>query len=333
MLYPEMRPVEKTPSVGRPTKPKPAPVSPPPPPPAQAPPVAKPSSKRNSSASSRDDSKDNGHRQQPASSQPVKVEYAPDIKEFPDDLAASGAVTFLPHGSDEAPLEIALWHDNIPLTPGQEQHVNHLLHVETDILAREVLITVKREGMPPRSQWRHFMTQYALWSWYAESDALAWATLAKIEYSDWDEMLGFADEEHVETVAQDSAYVIAPQTDPPKLIVRPEKQKESSNSQPIGQMHISGVLTIYPDQYLDEPLSTFPKVDPSVPYSVYQFSDQNPTAALIGFPGWEYWINISDPATVLEMVVYKGQSEEYELQSIVGDEEEVPVALSHGARD
>ena len=121
----------------------------------------------------------------------------------PEGLAASGAVTFLPHGSDEAPSEIALWHDNIPLTPGQEQHVNHLLHVETDILAREVLITVKREGMPPRSQWSQFMTQYALWSWYAESDALAWATLAKIEYSDWDEMLGFADEEVVETAAQD----------------------------------------------------------------------------------------------------------------------------------
>ena len=202
MLYPEMRPVEKTPSVGRPTKPKPAPVSPPPPP-AQAPPGKDASGRRNHDDSGRDDSNDKGDRQEPPASQPVKVEYAPDIVWSPEGLAASGHVTFLPHGSDEAPSGITVWQEHTPLSPGQEQHVNHLLHVETDILAREVLITIQRDGLPPRGQWSHFMSQYALWSWDSESDAFAWATLVKIEQSDWDEMLGFADEEAVETVAQD----------------------------------------------------------------------------------------------------------------------------------
>ena len=67
------------------------------------------------------------------------------------------------------------------------------LSVETDTLAREVLITLKRDGLPPRSQWNEFMAPYALFSWAAASDALAWATLAIIAQSDWDEWLGHAD--------------------------------------------------------------------------------------------------------------------------------------------
>ena len=74
-----------------------------------------------------------------------------------------------------------------PLTPGQAQQVDYLLTEETDSLAREVLITLKRDGIPPRSEWNDFMAQYALFGWDSESDAQAWATLAIIAESDWDE--------------------------------------------------------------------------------------------------------------------------------------------------
>ena len=50
-------------------------------------------------------------------------------------------------------------------------HVDNLLSIETDNLAREVLITLKREGLPPNDQWREFLEQYALTGWYAASDA------------------------------------------------------------------------------------------------------------------------------------------------------------------
>ena len=83
--------------------------------------------------------------------------------------------------------------------------MDHLLNVETDPLAREVLFTIKREGLPPRSQWNDFMAQYALWSWDATSDAQAWATLAIIAQSDWDETFAQADSAPVETIAQDLA--------------------------------------------------------------------------------------------------------------------------------
>ena len=72
-------------------------------------------------------------------------------------------------------------------------------------MAREVLITIKRDGMPPRSEWNDFMAQYALWSWDGTSDAQAWATLAIIAQSDWDETFAHADADYVETVAQDLA--------------------------------------------------------------------------------------------------------------------------------
>ena len=90
-----------------------------------------------------------------------------------------------------------------PLTPGQQMHVDNLLSIETDSLAREVLITLKRDGMPPRSQWKELMAPYALSGWDVASDAIAWATLAAIAESDWDDGSAYADLKSVETVAQD----------------------------------------------------------------------------------------------------------------------------------
>ena len=110
---------------------------------------------------------------------------------------------FQPDANDEEPAAEAVWRENTPLTTGQQMHVDNLLSIETDSLAREVLITLKREGLPPNDQWREFLEQYALTGWYAASDAIAWATLAKIANSDWDETYAYADKDHVETAAQD----------------------------------------------------------------------------------------------------------------------------------
>ena len=70
-------------------------------------------------------------------------------------------------------------------------------------LAREVLITLKRDGMPPRSQWKELMAPYALSGWDVASDAIAWATLTAIAESDWDDVSAYADLESVEAAAQD----------------------------------------------------------------------------------------------------------------------------------
>ena len=104
---------------------------------------------------------------------------------------------------DQTSAQVTGEYESTPLTQGQAEQVDYLLTEETDSLAREVLITLKRDGIPPRREWNDFMAQYALFSWDTESDAQAWATLALIAESDWDETTAFADEDHVEAVAQD----------------------------------------------------------------------------------------------------------------------------------
>ena len=122
-----------------------------------------------------------------------------DVQVIPADLARDGE----PEIVSEEPAGREDWHDTTPLTHLQKEYVDHLLAIETDSLAREELLGLKREGMPPRQEWNDFMAQYALFSWDSESDAQAWATLATIANSDWDKWLGHADSAPVETTAQD----------------------------------------------------------------------------------------------------------------------------------
>ena len=114
------------------------------------------------------------------------------IPVIPADLARD----VVPEIVSEEPVVREDWHDTTPLTHLQVEYVDHLLDVETDPLAREVLIALKRDGLPPRSEWNDFMAQYALFSWDTESDAQAWATLAIIAESDWDEWLELVDLQH-----------------------------------------------------------------------------------------------------------------------------------------
>ena len=150
----------------------------------------------------------------PATTLPPAILVSPDLLDISEDAVGSleKHIAALYDGQPvagsaqpivQAPTPVTDEFGNTPLTPGKAMHVDHLLAVETDSLAREVLITLKREGLPPISEWNDFMTPYALWSWDAESDALALATLTTIAESDWDEWLGHADSQPAETTAQD----------------------------------------------------------------------------------------------------------------------------------
>ena len=79
------------------------------------------------------------------------------------------------------------------------------MSVETDTLAREVLIGIQREGIPSDAYVSDFISQYAEWGWDDLSSARALQVLDIVRNSDWDEQLEWADSPQVETVAQDLA--------------------------------------------------------------------------------------------------------------------------------
>ena len=139
-------------------------------------------------------------------------------------------------------------------------------------------------------------------------------------------------EETIELAIKSAQQARALEADAPELVFLQE-ESEALNSQPFGEIKVSGALKIYLDQNLDGPFSTFTNADPSVPFNLYEFSDENPDAALIGIPGWAYWVDISDPRLGVEFIWYRGQSEQYKLQSIVGENETVPVAMSSAPYD
>ena len=81
--------------------------------------------------------------------------------------------------------------------------IAHLLSVETNTLAREVLFGLMREGMPSEAFVSDFVSQFAEWGWDDLKSALALQVLEDVRNSDWDEVFAYADEDYVETVAQD----------------------------------------------------------------------------------------------------------------------------------
>lgn len=109
--------------------------------------------------------------------------------EEPADISEPGRAN---HDSTPTPV-VPDWHDTTPLTQLQAEQVNHLLAVETDSMAREALLGLKREGMPSDAYISDFMSQYAEWGWDDLSSALALQVLATVRNSDWNEMLGHAD--------------------------------------------------------------------------------------------------------------------------------------------
>ena len=72
-------------------------------------------------------------------------------------------------------------------------------------MVREMLIGIKRDGIPPKAYLNDYLSQYAEWGWDDLSSALALQVLELVRNSDWDEHLEWADSAPVESVAQDLA--------------------------------------------------------------------------------------------------------------------------------
>ena len=109
---------------------------------------------------------------------------------------------------DSEPLPVSEapdWPGSTPLSQGQSWHVDHLLSIEDDTMVREMLIGIKRDGIPPKAYLNDYLSQYAEWGWDDLSSALALQVLDIVRNSDWDEQLEWADSPQVETVAQDLA--------------------------------------------------------------------------------------------------------------------------------
>ena len=97
------------------------------------------------------------------------------------------------------------WPGSIPLSQGQDLHVDHLLSIEDDTMVREMLIGIKRDGIPPKAFVNDYLSQFAEWGWNDLSGARTLQMLESVRNSDWDDFLAQADTEIVETVAQDLA--------------------------------------------------------------------------------------------------------------------------------
>ena len=148
----------------------------------------------------------------PAHRQPILV--PPDLLDISEDAVGSvgqhiaalydvQSIAGSARPIEQAPTPVTDAFGYTPLTPGQEMDIDYLLSFVTATLARDVLITMKRDGIPPRSQRNEFMSPHAEWGWDTTSDALALEMIDIVEESDMDEWLGHADSALVEGVAQD----------------------------------------------------------------------------------------------------------------------------------
>ena len=233
MLRPEMKPVDGTPGVGTPSKPKPKPEEskpsyvpgggrpghpepaqesqPPPGPPAfdagpspystqevtsyAQPPSSEAEARRREERKERAKQRWEKARKQ-ASAAPTPPETV-EVADF-DDLG----------WLDSEPLPLSDspdWPGGVPLSQGQSLHVDHLLSIEDDTMVREMLIGIKRDGIPPAAFVNDYLSQFAEWGWDDLSSARTLQVLETVRNSDWDDLLAQADRELIETTAQDLA--------------------------------------------------------------------------------------------------------------------------------
>ena len=97
------------------------------------------------------------------------------------------------------------WPGGRPLTQGQKLHVDHLLSLEDDTLVRDMLIGIRRDGMPSKKYLNDYLAQFAQWGWDEISDERTMERLDIIRQSDWDKLLDQADAPPIEAAAQDLA--------------------------------------------------------------------------------------------------------------------------------
>ena len=97
------------------------------------------------------------------------------------------------------------WPASRPLTEGQKYHVDHLLSIKDDTLARSMLIGIRRDGMPSPKYLNDYLARFAEWGWDEISDERTLELLDTIRQSNWDAWLERADSAPVENAAQDLA--------------------------------------------------------------------------------------------------------------------------------
>ena len=151
----------------------------------------------------RDKPKNGKKSQETASSEPSLSGFPQDI-EWQPDISALGLVNFQPLPDAQRPAVEPDWPTK-PLTEGQKLHVAHLLSMEDDTLVRDMLIGIRRDGMPSKKYLNDYLAQFAEWGWDEISDERTLERLDTIRQSDWDAWLEQADAPSVETIAQDMA--------------------------------------------------------------------------------------------------------------------------------
>ena len=176
----------------------------------------------------------------------------------------------------QAPTPVTDVYGNMPLTPGQAMDVDYLLSFVTDTLAREVLISLKRDGIPPRSQRNDFMSPYAEWNWDETSDALALEMIDIVEQSEMDEQLAHADRPEP-IIRQEEHYII--------LSVDGGLKVHEDVEGILRGDAASSVLPVIPDDFSILVLDQYPLH----PYAVKIYVARN-----------EFWIDLRDDAVELE---------------------------------
>ena len=248
------------------------------------------SGKQSAGRASRTNSGEQSKPGKPDVAEDSPAERIPDIDMF----------AFLPLDPGETLEGSDDWHGSTPLTPGQEMRVEHLLAVETDTMARDVLIGLLREGMPSKAYVADFMGQFAEWTWDDLSSALAMRVIEDVRNSDWNELL-----EH-----SDSAPA------------------EADNRQPfiptIG-VKVSGILRVYSDEAfdpnVDAPVYVHSNDYTSAPLSVFRYSELNTLRVLVQIGDLQYWIDTTDEDAQFTFValVEHGDASEQEAEGVVAD--------------
>ena len=206
------------------------------------------------------------------------------IDEIPD-FAELGLMDTEPLPASAAPE----WPGSRPLTVGQEMHVDHLLSTETNILVREVLIGIKREGMPSEGYVIDFISQFAEWTWDDLSGARALQMLENVRNSDRDAQLAQLESPQGGSVAQDMAG---------------QDMRPDDSEQRFIEVYISGTLNVYVDETFirgeDAPKMSYEVGDTARLFKVFGYSQSNADPfpkMLIEVGNTKVWFDPNDPKT------------------------------------
>ena len=225
------------------------------------------------------------------------------------------------------------------VSEGQRQHIDYLLSTVDNDLAWVALVVVKEYGLPSKEQIAEYMAQFAESGLDDKSDRRALELLDEVRHSDWDKRLAQADSAPVETTAQDLA--------------------DNTREVPSIGIEVLGILRAYKQETfvpgVDSPHMTYEISGTPAQFRYLRTSDSGNAAFLIEIDNEEYWIDTLDPDAKFALVPFVERENyptqtsaqiiatdapdptatptEYILQSIVADDEEVPVEMSFAPYD